>query len=91
MEVVGTILGVLGLLAFGAAVRALTCGRFARAHILNRKVAGGVLAGSLAVITAAGAMLLQDQPVWVMTYGPEYLAPPASDPTITTTTQVIPS
>jgi len=58
---------------------------------INRKVAGGVLAGLFAVISAVGAMLLQEEPVRVMTYGPEYLAPPASDPAITTTTQLVPS
>lgn len=57
---------------------------------VDRKVAGAVLAGAFAVIAAAGAMLLQDEPVRVMTYGPEYLAPPASDPP-TTTTNLIPS
>ena len=91
MEVVGTILGLFALPAFGAAVWALVRGHFARAYILNRKVAGGVLVGSFAVISAAGAMLLEDQPVRVMTYGPEYVSPPASDPTMTTTTHLTPS
>lgn len=58
---------------------------------IDRKVAGAVLAGSFAVVSAVGAMLLRDEPVRVMTYGPEYLAPPASDATVTTTTQFIPS
>jgi hypothetical protein len=85
VEVVGTILGLIGLLALGASVWALIRGRFARARILNRKVAGGVLAGSLAVISAGGAMLPKDEPVRVKTFGPEYLADPASHGTSTTT------
>ena len=91
MEVVGTILGLFGLLAFGAAVWALIRGRFARAYILNRKVAGGVLAGSFAVLSAAGAMVPGDESVRVKTFGPEYLAAPTSDPTVTTTTSPAPS
>ena len=55
----------------------------------KRKVAGVVLAGSLAVFSAA-AMLREDEPVRVITWGPEYLAPAASDPSIITTTTSAP-
>jgi beta-lactam-binding protein with PASTA domain len=80
MEAVGGTLAIVGLVAMTIAVIGLIKGQLAWARISSRKAAGGVLAASLAIMTAGGAVLPKDEKT-------AHVAVQAGDVASTTTTQ----
>lgn len=77
----GTVLVLLAMFAFVLALVALVMGRIKWARIPNRKVAAGVLAGSVVAFTAGGAMMPP----------PESVPATPTVPTVTATVTVTPT
>jgi len=62
VQALSSLLAFVGLVGFGIAGWALFKGQSPRMRIANRKIAGGVLAGSLGLATLAGALAPAEEP-----------------------------
>jgi len=86
MHAIGSILIFVGLFAFFVASYGFVRGRIGWAKIASRKIASGVLAGSMAVMGVGSALAPKDEPTSVKTGGTV-----SSEPTSTSTTAPPPS
>jgi hypothetical protein len=84
MEFIGSVIVLVGIVALGTGAWGLIRGQVGWARVVNRKVAGGVLAGSLGLMSVGGAVMPGDDKLSVeATAGDSGAAALPGDPTST--------